>query len=82
MSKRRQPGEIVKRKPGSGFVGSAEPELVQVPNLPEYKTEAEHCMISCGDPHCTEWANLPVIGPVENNFIFHISECQMEDADT
>lgn len=103
MSQRRQPGEIVKRVPGSGFLGSAEPLFVQVPEKPAYddcvywdseaKTwrvnedgEAEHCMLGCGDENCREWANLKVVhGPSAGQFLYHISECQMEslnDADT
>jgi len=37
MSKRRSPGEIVKRKAGSGFVGSEEPSLVKVPEGRAYE---------------------------------------------
>jgi hypothetical protein len=77
MSKRRKPGEIVQRKPGSGFAGSTEPQLVKVPEgkAYEYDTipdgeggwvanpggEADSCMMFCGDPECREWANLEIV---------------------
>lgn len=81
MSKRRQPGEIVKRIPGSGFLGAASPQLIQVPFEPKYTQEAETCLV-CLDGHCREWANLEVID--ENHqktgqFLYHISECEMMD---
>ena len=37
MSKRREPGEVVRRRPGSGFVGDAEPSLVKVPEGKAYE---------------------------------------------
>ena len=100
MSKRRKPGEIVRRAAGSGFVGSQEPELVRVPEgktyeydvktgpdgnfLPEENLggEATPCLLGCGDPYCREWANLEIVsGPHKGEFMYHISECQMEDHD-
>ena len=88
MSKRRQPGEIVIRRPGSGFVSDAEPRCVQVPNWPEYgeydspdsKGEASRCMLSCGDKDCREWANVKVVGgEFDGEMMCHISECEMSD---
>jgi len=96
MSKRRSPGEIVKRKAGSGFVGSEEPSLVKVPDGKTYEFdtikdpdgkwmaneggEASHCMMFCEDPECREWANLEIMnGPHKGSFMYHISECQMDD---
>jgi hypothetical protein len=96
MSTRRKPGEIVRRKPGSGFCGSAEPQLVKVPEGRAYEAdcvisngawkanpggEASVCMMGCGDPECREWANLEIMsGLHKGEFMYHISECQMKDA--
>ena len=80
MSIRRNPGEIVKRKPGSGFIGSAEPELIRVPDGQEYNEAEPWCML-CLDPDCREYANLEIVNEKferTNNFLYHISECQME----
>lgn len=80
MSKRRSPGEIVRRTPGSGFCGSSDPEFVRVPDDPE---EIDYCMLDCGDPLCREYANLKVLGgPHDGKTLCHIAECQMEDAET
>ena len=100
MSKRRSPGEIVKRDAGSGFVGSEEPSLVKVPEGRAYEYdmvvgpdgnftlqineggEATPCLMGCGDTYCREWANLEIMnGPHKGDFMYHISECQMEDND-
>lgn len=79
MSKRRNPYEIVRRRPGSGFVASAEPTLVRVPEEPAYTDEADPCML-CDDPACREWANLEIInGPHAGSHMYHISECEMTD---
>jgi hypothetical protein len=79
MSKRRQPGEIVVRIPGSGFLGSADPAVIQVPEMPNYDEETMFCML-CDDKQCREWANLKIIGGEhDGKFLFHISECQMKD---
>ena len=95
MSTRRKPGEVVQRSPGSGFVGSAEPQLVKVPEGKTYEGtcvrgpdgewqanlggEADPCMV-CGDPECREWANVEIVSGVHaGDFMYHISECQMSD---
>lgn len=78
MSKRRQPGEIVRRQPGSGFIGSDVPSFIQVPEGKAYENdcvkdengewkvnpggEATVCMYQCGDDECREWANLKIVG--------------------
>jgi hypothetical protein len=80
MSKRRTAGEIVRRSPGSGFCGSTEPELVRVPAGDAYIDEAAPCMMGCGDPKCREWANLEVVsGEHAGGWMYHISECELED---
>jgi hypothetical protein len=87
VSKRRKPGELVVRQAGSGFLGSEEPRIIQVPFEPKFgfydtldsEGEATPCML-CDDPDCREWANLRVIGgPHDGRFLCHISECEMED---
>ena len=95
MSKRRHPGEVVRRSAGSGFCSSSEPELIEVPSGEAYQMEyikvdgewqsnpggeAVHCMLDCGDEDCREWANLRIVsGPHRDEYLFHISECQMSD---
>lgn len=79
MSKRRNPGEIVIRAAGSGFIGSHDPKYIQVPDEPEYTNEVAPCMVNCGDDYCREWANLKVVLAKETGFLFHVSECQMQD---
>lgn len=77
MSKRRKPGEIVRRLPGSGFCGAAEPSLVIIP---DDEAEIDYCMMYCGDPDCREYANLRIAeGPFKGQCLYHISECQMQD---
>lgn len=87
---------MVKRKAGSGFVGSEEPSLVKVPEGKTYEFdtikdsdgnwmvneggEATPCLMGCGDIECREWANLEIMnGLHKGDFMYHISECQMED---
>ncbi len=80
MSIRRYIGEVVKRKAGSGFVGSSLPEFVKIPTDPK---EVDYCMLSCGDSECKEYANLEVVkedGSPTGEYLYHISECQMETA--
>lgn len=82
MSKRRKPLEIVKRQPGSGFLGNVEPFFVQIPGGKEYTSEAEPCILNCDDVECREWANLEIVtdsGQKTGDFLYHISECQMSD---
>jgi len=79
MSIRRKPGEIVRRRPGSGFISEAEPAFIQVPEDEAYTLEADPCMLNCGDPECREWANLQIVdGEHAGQTLFHISECEME----
>ena len=77
MSNRRKPGEIVRRIPGSGFCGSAEPQRLRVPEGKTYEMdctrnptgkwqrnlggEASVCMMGCGDRACREWANVEIV---------------------
>lgn len=82
MSKRRKPGEVVRRIPGSGFLGAEDPKYVRVPTEPHYEDEMAPCIMGCGDDDCREWANLEVVGGKwDGQCLCHISECQMEDDD-
>jgi hypothetical protein len=82
MSPRRKPGEVVRREPGSGFVASSDPQMIRVPSGHDYSDQADPCMMGCSDPECREWANLEIVeGPHAGQFIYHISECEMLDAD-
>lgn len=81
MSIRRNPGEVVRRKPGSGFIGGIEPEFVKVPEGENFDNNCI-CML-CDDTECREWSNLEVLDefgkPLEpKDYIYHISECEME----
>lgn len=76
MSKRRKPGDTVRRSPGSGFLGAAEPSLLRISEgeLPD------PCILGCGDPDCQEWANLEILeGEFKGEFLYHISECCLGD---
>lgn len=81
MSKRRKPGEIVKRAPNSGFIIGGNPKFLQVP----YDPDEESFCLMCPPKdraNCREYANLRVIGgPYHGKELYHVSECQMEDAD-
>lgn len=80
MSKRRSPGEVVRRLPGSGFTASEEPYYIRVPDEPEYTTESASCMYGCGDDDCREYTNVRIIGGVhDGEYMYHISECEMTD---
>lgn len=81
-SKRRRPGEIVRRKPGSCFVGSAEPSLVRLSDESDGDLHyVDSCML-CDDPKCQEWGNVQIVDwPHKGGWMHHLSECQMEDAD-
>jgi hypothetical protein len=86
MSKRRQPNERVRRKPGSCCLGAAQPEIVRLSGPEDGELhECDHlqlfcCMLDCDDPECVEWANVQIVGgPHDGEWLFHLSECQMED---
>ena len=80
MSKRRQPGEIVRRCPGSCFCGSASPspELVRLTDeLDGDLHDSTFPCPLCDDPDCREWANVQIVGT--SGWMCHLSECEMED---
>ena len=71
MSKKRNSGEIVYKTPGAGFCGDG---LVIIVG-----GEKEPCLMCCGDSECSEWSDCLVLKNGE--FVYHVSECQMEDLD-
>lgn len=89
MSKRRNPGDIVVKKAMSGFITEA--CIIQIPTLKHFtqhkfpytseKEDHDSCMLNCGDPSCVEYANVLVVknGVTTNEWVYHVSECQMED---
>lgn len=89
MSKRRQPGELVIRCAGSGFLGAAEPSIIKVPEGNDWEWASKDnrggagpCMI-CNDPECKEYPNLQIVqGPWTGEYLYHISECEMSDYNT
>ena len=77
LNKRRSPGEIVRRKPNSGYTSSVDPELIKIPIGEEYN-DTMPCW--CDNRGCREWANLEIMsGPYTGEHIYHISECEMLD---
>ena len=82
-SKRRRPGEIVRRKPGSCFVMAGEPSLVRLSDESDGRLPyVDSCMV-CDDPECREWGNVQIVdGPYKGQWMCHLSECQMEDDKT
>lgn len=77
----RKPNEIVRRKPGSCFTGSAEPGIVRLsgPEDGDLHDDPEPCM-TCGNPDCREWDNSQIVtGEHAGAWMYHLAECQMED---
>jgi hypothetical protein len=84
MSQRHKPNEIVRRRPGSCFLGAAEPALVRLtgPEDGELHESDQPCMLGCGDDECVEWANVQVVGGEHSGkWLCHLSECEMEDVE-
>ena len=79
MSKRRQPGEIVKSIPGNAFSPSKVPEFVR---LTDERDGSLHYVDYgyCDDPDCQEWGNVQIVGGLHHGeWMFHLEECYMED---
>lgn len=88
MSKRRNCGENVLKKAHAGF--SKEELVLHIPTISDFKKHGfaysdekedhENCFL-CDDPDCVEYANLLIVkdGQVSDEWIYHVSECQMED---
>lgn len=87
MIKKRNPGDIVFKKPGAGFIG--ERIKIRIPTkttLEEnFSTEKDQswneapCMLC--DEKCIEFANLEVLNDQNEpiGWVYHVSECEMED---
>lgn len=79
---RRYPGEIVRRKPGSAFLGAAEPGLVRLSDARDgalHRVESWPCS-ACGRDACTEWANVQIVtGEHRGHWLCHLLECEMAD---
>jgi hypothetical protein len=83
MSQRRKAGEWVRLAPCSGFVRDSDRLRAQI--QPEPEENPEPCLLGCGDPECREWADLwtepdPLHGG-RRWPLYHVSECQMHDAE-
>lgn len=76
MSTRRKPGDVVWKRSGAGFSGTAGLGVIPV------GSEPEPCLMGCGDPDCQEWPDLWAIGAggsaTGENWC-HVSECEMLD---
>lgn len=79
MSKRRQLGDIVKKKANAGFVG--EELIIRLVHFDLAYPPTDYCMLDCGDPECREWPNTQVVvdGRDTEDYCYHVSECEMED---
>jgi hypothetical protein len=76
--KRREPGELVRLEDENpdGYNG--------VYKIAVGRGEPTDC-VSCGNPLCIEWPTLVEVSPdgkQTGDFAYHISECQMLDAQT
>ena len=89
MSKRRNIGDIVRKKAHAGFVG--EELTIKLLDLEEdwkikhpYQKPYEDCCHydwMCQDKDCREWTTCEIIvdGKPTGNCCYHVNECQMED---
>lgn len=70
-------GDVVRKKPGYGFVG--EPLICVIPDTEENR-EPEPCW--CDDNTCIEWPTLWALGddgkPLDGPAVCHVGECGME----
>ena len=78
MSKRRKPGDIVRLKANTGFVGDSDRLPAEI--MPE--DDPLPCML-CDDSDCIEWTTLWTVPDPECNgdrhVLCHVSECRMID---
>ena len=77
-STRRAVGEWVKLPPNVGFVGESDRLPAQIQD-----DGNEPCLL-CDDPDCVEWATLWTAPDPQaegkRHALYHVPECQMEDA--
>ena len=75
MSKRRNPGDVVFKRSGSGFSG------LEGRGVIPQGSDPMGCFL-CDDPYCAEWPDLFEIdadGKVTGRNWCHVSECEMFD---
>ena len=84
MSKRRNIGDIVRKKPNAGFIG--ESLIIKLVDLDTERPRTNmlyksYCVLDCGDKKCEEWDNCQIVvdGTPIDDYCYHVSECQMED---
>lgn len=90
MSKRRQIGDIVRKKTNAGFIG--ESLILKILDYGDEEWKKEHPNSSpymecfgeyrgCKDEECREWITCEIIvdGKLTGNCCYHVSECEMED---
>jgi hypothetical protein len=79
MSKRRNAGDWVWLKAGSGFCGESNRLKAEI--QPEENWDP--CMLGCDDEDCREWPNVWTEPDPDNNNkrynMCHVSECEMFD---
>jgi len=78
MSKRRQLGDIVKKRAGAGYVG--ESLVIKLVHFDLDYPATDPCFL-CDDSACKEWPNVLVMvdGKETEDYCYHVSECEMED---
>lgn len=77
MSKRRNAGDVVWKRPNAGFCGQSGLGMIR----PD--SESDECLLECGDAGCREWPDVWPLGgdgkPMGGGNWCHVSECQMDD---
>jgi hypothetical protein len=76
MSKRRQSGDIVRKKKNGGYWK----EELLIKLLPNKHPES--CLLGCEDKNCVEWTTCLILTTNYQMFpeyCYHVSECEMED---
>ena len=84
MSDRHKPGNIVRKRPGAGFLGMAGLRW-QIQGDPEAAPESEingmaWCPMQCGDDDCFEWHDLWEIdadGKPTGAVACHVCDCEL-----
>lgn len=77
--KKRNVGDIVRKKANAGFIG--EPLVIKLVDIdPDYLPYDNYCFV-CDDGDCREWTNCEIImdGKPTGEYCYHVSECEMED---
>jgi hypothetical protein len=76
---KRKVGDIVKKKAGAGFVG--EELIIKLADVDPGWPPFENGCFVCNKRGCGEWVNCELIsdGKPTGTYVFHVSECEMED---